>query len=136
MQGDEMKIAGLAVMFFILAAITTAQERDTLRVTDVLIQKRLVFPGTSNSLGSVTLLPSLRESDAAVSRNFPASSFGMALLSKPSSPESAAGTSWHMTLRRKGDDPLETLRMMLGAVEAGGASYLAYRHLSKYGFLK
>ncbi len=131
-----MKIAVLTFLFFILAALAAAQGRDSLHMTDTLVHKRLVFPGSANSLGNFTLLPAFRISDAAISQNFPASSFGMALLSEPSAAEQPADFSWHMSLSQRNDDPLELLRSMLGAVEAGGASYLAYRHLSKYGFMK
>ncbi len=131
-----MKITGSMFLIVILGTVAAAQERDTLHLTDTLVQKRLVFPGSQNSLESLSNLPLLRFSDVAVNRDFPTSSFGIALLSEPSASEKPTDYSWHMTLSQKNEDPLEALRMMLGAVEAGGASYLAYRHLSKYGFLK
>ena len=131
-----MKITGLMFLIVILAAVTNAQELKTPLLADTLIPKSLVFPGPKNSLGSLSILPPLRFSDVVISRDFPTSSFGIALLSEPPVPEKRADLSLHMTLYQKSGDPLETLQMMLGAVEAGGAAYLAYRHISKYGFMK
>jgi hypothetical protein len=131
-----MKITGSMLLIVILAAVTTAQEHNTIYSTDTLVLKGLVFPGPKNSFGSFSLLPPLRFSDVVISRDFPTSSFGVALLSEPPVPEKRADFSWQMTLSQKNEDPLEALRMMLSAAETGGAAYLAYRHISKYGFLK
>ncbi len=131
-----MKISGSLFLLIILASFASAQERDTLHSTDTHALKNIVFPGSTNSLADPTLLPPLRISDVEINRDFPSSSFGMALLSKPSVTEEPVDVSWHMTLSQKNRDPLETLRMILGSVEKGGAAYLAYRHLSKFGFLK
>jgi hypothetical protein len=131
-----MKIIGSMFLIVILAAAAPAQEINTFHSTDTLVPKELVFPSPKNSLGSPSFLPTLRLSDNEVSRDFPTSSLAFALLSEPSLSEKRADLSWQMTLSRKKEDPLETLRAMLGAVEKGGAAYLAYRHISKYGFLK
>ena len=124
----------LLILFF--AAVVTAQERSTVQSADTLVPKSLFFPGPKNSLGSLSILPPLRLSDVVISRDFPASSFGIALLSESPVPEKRADLLWNMTLNQKSEDPLATLQMMLGALETGGAAYLAYRHISKYGFLK
>jgi len=126
-----MKIIGSMFLIIILGAVATAQERDSLHSNDT-----LALSGSRNSLGSLSILPPLRLSDIGISRSFPISSVGLALLSAPTPPEKPEDVSWHMTLSRKSEDPLETLRTMLSAIEAGGVSYLAYRHISKYGFLK
>jgi len=39
-------------------------------------------------------------------------------------------------LQRQRDRQLNTLYIVLGAVELGGAAYIAYRHIKKYGFLR
>jgi hypothetical protein len=131
-----MKPVKPAFLILCIAAVATAQELSTSQSADTLVPKSLVFPGPKNSLSRPSFLPPLRLSDVAISQNFPASSFGYALLSEPPAPEKRADLYWQMSLSQKNEDPLETIRTMLGAVEAGGASYLAYRHLLKYGFLK
>jgi len=131
-----MKTVRSILLIFFFAAVVTAQERSTVQSADTLVPKSLVFPGPKNSLGRLSILPPLRFSDVVISRDFPTSSFGIALLSEPLIPDKRADLSWQMTLSQKNEDPLETLQMMLGAVETGGAAYLAYRHISKYGFLK
>jgi hypothetical protein len=131
-----MKITGSMFLIVILAAMTTAQELNTIQSADTLVLKRLVFPGPKNSLGRPSFLPPARLSDAAITHDFPTSFLGYALLSEPPVPEQRADLSWQMVLSRKNEDPLESVRMMLGAVEAGGAAYIAYRHIRKYGFLK
>ena len=131
-----MKIVRSILLIFFFVAAATAQERSTVQSADTLVPKSLFFPGPKISLGSLSILPPLRLSDIVISRDFPASSFGIALLSESPVPEKPADLAWHMTLSHKSNDPIETLRMMLGAVESGGAAYLAYRHISKYGFLK
>ena len=131
-----MKTTTLMLLIVIWAVVTTAQEHNTLQSTDSLELKGLFFPGPKNSLGNFSTFAPLQFADSGISRDFPASSFGMALLSEPSVAERSADYSWRMTLSQKNRDPLETLRMMLRGIEAGGVSYLAYRHISKYGFLK
>ena len=131
-----MKTVRSILLIFLFAAVVKAQERSTVQSADTLVPKSLFFPGPKNSLGSLSILPPLRFSDVVVSRDFPTSSFGIALLSESPVPEKPADFSWHMTLSHNSEDPIETLQMMLGAVETGGAAYLAYRHISKYGFLK
>ncbi len=131
-----MKITTMMFLVVFSRAATTAQELNKFQSTDTLIPKSLVFPGSQNSLENFSLLPRLRLADVEITREFPTSSFGYALLSEPPVADKRADFSWQMGFTRKNDDPLEALRMMLGAVEAGGASYLAYRHISKYGFLK
>jgi hypothetical protein len=39
-----------------------------------------------------------------------------------------------LRLQRKKDEELQLLYTVLGAVTLGGVAYLAYRHVSKYGF--
>ncbi len=131
-----MKSVRSTLLVFFLVAVTTAQELKTVQSADTLVPKSLVFPDSKNSLARPSFLPPLRLSDLEIRREFPASSFGYALLSEPPVPEKRADLYWQMGLNWKNEDPLEILRTMLGAVEAGGASYLAYRHISKYGFLK
>lgn len=131
-----MKIAGAMFLVVILAAVATAQEIKTIQSPDTLVLKRLVFSGPKNSLGCPSLLPPTRLSDATITRDFPTSFLGYALLSEPPVPQKRADLSWQMGLSWKNEDPLGSVRMMLGAVEAGGAAYLAYRHIRKYGFLK
>jgi hypothetical protein len=131
-----MKIAGSMFLIVILAAVTTAQEFNTIQSADTLLLKKLVFPGPKNSLGRLSFLPPMRLSAAAITRDFPTSFLGDALLSELPVPEKRADLSWQMGLSRKNEDPIESFRMMLGAVEAGGAAYIAYRHIRKYGFLK
>jgi hypothetical protein len=131
-----MKSVRSTLLVFFLVAVTTAQELNTVQSADTVVPKSLVFPGSKNSLSRPSFLPPLRLSDVAISREFPTSSFGYALLSEPTVPEKRAGFSWQMGLSRKNEDPLEMIRMMLGAVGDAGASYFAYRHISKYGFLK
>ncbi len=131
-----MKPVKAAFLIFYFAAVATAQELSTSQSSDTLVPKSLVFPVSKNSLSRPSILPALRLSDVAINREFPTSSFGNALLSEPPAPEKRADLYWQMGLNWKNEDPLETIRTMLGAVEAGGATYLAYRHISKYGFLK
>jgi hypothetical protein len=131
-----MKTVRSTLLIFFFVAVATAQERGTVQSADTLVPKSLFFPGPKNSLGSLSILPPLRLSDVVISRDFPASSFGIALLSESPVPEKRADLFWNMTFSQKSEDPLETLQMMLGAVESGGAAYLAYRHISRYGFLK
>ena len=131
-----MKTVRSTLLIFFFVAVATAQERGTVQSADTLVPKSLFFPGPKNSLGSLSILPPLRLSDVVISRDFPASSFGIALLSESPVPEKRADLLWNMTLSQKSEDPLATLQMMLGALETGGAAYLAYRHISKYGFLK
>jgi hypothetical protein len=131
-----MKTVRSTLLIFFFVAVATAQERSTVQSADTLVPKSLFFPGPKNSLGSLSILPPLWLSDVVISRDFPASSFGIALLSESPVPEKRADLFWNMTFSQKSEDPLETLQMMLGAVETGGAAYLAYRHISKYGFLK
>jgi hypothetical protein len=131
-----MKTVRSTLLIFFFVAVATAQERSTVQSADTLVPKSLFFPGPKNSLGSLSILPPLRLSDVVISRDFPASSFGIALLSESPVPEKRADLFWNMTFSQKSEDPLETLQMMLGAVESGGAAYLAYRHISRYGFLK
>jgi len=95
-----------------------------------------VFPTPKNSLGRPSFLPPTRLSDAAINRDFPTSFLGYALLSEPSVPEKRPDLSWQLSLGPKSEDPLESIRTILGAVQAGGAAYIAYRHIKKYGFLK
>ncbi|MGA7160287.1 MAG: hypothetical protein WBZ48_04755 [Bacteroidota bacterium] len=131
-----MKITSSMFLIVILAAAAAAQELKSSQSADTLVPKSLVFSSPKNSLGNLSFLPPLRLADLAVTREFPVSSFGYALLSEPPVPGERADFSWEMSFRPKKDDPIEVLRMMLGAVEAGGAAYIAYRHISKYGFLK
>ena len=131
-----MKIGCSMFLIVILASMTNAQEPATHHSADTLVPKSLFFPGPKNSLGSLSILPPLRFSDMVISRNFPTSSFGIALLSESPVPETQADFAWHMSLGQNSEDPLESLRMMLRAIGEGGAAYLAYRHLSKYGFMK
>ena len=131
-----MKIANMMLLVFLGAVVTTAQELNIIQSADTLFPKSLVFPGPQNSLGRPSLLPPLRLADVAITREFPTSSFGIALLSEPPVPEKRAELYWQMGLTQKNEDPLEAMRMMLQAAEAGGAAYIAYRHMMKYGFLK
>ncbi len=126
--------ATFLLLFF--AAVAAAQELSTVQSADTLVPKSLVFPDSKNSLARASFIPQLRISDLEISREFPTSSFGYALLSESPVPEKRADLYWQTGFNWKNEDPLDMLRTMLGAVEAGGASYLAYRHISKYGFLK
>jgi len=74
--------------------------------------------------------------DTSISRNFPTSFLGYALTSEPALPDKRLDLAWQMGFNRNTDDPIKSLRMVLGAVSAGGAAYIAYQHIRKYGFLK
>ncbi|HTR82497.1 MAG TPA: hypothetical protein VMM58_12780 [Bacteroidota bacterium] len=103
---------------------------------DSLMLKGLVFPGPQNTLSHPSLVVPTRPSDVAITEDFPKTFLGYALLSEPVVPKKRLDLSWKMGLGRKDDDPLGSVRMMLGVASAGGAAYMAYQHIRKYGFLK
>lgn len=39
-----------------------------------------------------------------------------------------------LRLQQQRDEEMKTLRMILGTVQLGGVAYIAYRHVTKYGF--
>ncbi len=131
-----MKIFYLVVFLLAEVAEVTAQENAPLHPTDTLTLKSLVFPGPTNSLSSPSFLPPMWLYDTSISRNFPTSFLGYALTSEPALPDKRLDLSWQMGFNRNTDDPIKSLRMVLGAVSAGGAAYIAYQHIRKYGFLK
>ena len=131
-----MKTLCLGVLIFLLSSGSVAQELTVLSSNDTSSMKSLFFPSSRNSIGDPSLLQLPVFPDTAMIRSFPKSSLGYELLADSPGPEHQGEFSWQMTLSPKSKDPLEMLRMMLGAVEAGGASYMAYRHIKKYGFLK
>ena len=131
-----MKIFYLVLFLLAEVAEVTAQENAPLHLTDTLTLKSLVFPGPTNSLSSPSFLPPMWLYDTSISRNFPTSFLGYALTSEPALPDKRLDLSWQMGFNRNTDDPIKSLRMVLGAVSAGGAAYIAYQHIRKYGFLK
>ncbi len=131
-----MKIFCLVVFLLAEVAVTAAQENAALHPIDTLTLKSLVFPGPTNSLSSPSFLPPMWLYDTTLTRDFPSSYLGYALTSESAVPDKRIDLSWQMGINRSPDDPLKSLRMVLGAVSAGGAAYIAYQHIRKYGFLK
>ena len=130
-----MKLTSLIVILVVSPAFAPAQEINVLHPADTLVFKNLVFSPSANSLSNPSLLSPAWLYDTVLSRDFPASYLGYALTSAPAASDRRADLSWQMNSLRS-DDPLGSVRMVLGAVSAGGAAYFAYQHIKKYGFLK
>jgi hypothetical protein len=131
-----MKIWCLNILLFVSAAVGTAQELGAIHRADTLTLKILVFPGPRSSLSSPSFLPPARLSDTAIYRDFPTSFLGYALISEPAIPDQRMDLSWKMGITQSKVDPLASFRTVLRALSEGGAAYIAYQHIRKYGFLK
>jgi len=120
----------------VMASLTGAQNPSLPQSPDTLSLKKLVFSGTENSLAHPMFLPPTRLSDLVVTRDFPTSFLGYALVSEQPPPTKRTDFTWEMHLQSRKDDPFKSISIMLGYAEAGGAAYLAYRHIKKYGFFR
>jgi len=131
-------MSALATVVFLGITVQSAraQESAPRQVADSVELRSLVFSRPGFTLAHPALIEAPELSGMPLMQEYPTTYLGYALLSTPSSQETRPELTWQMTLSPQKRDPLQTIRMMVGAAEAGGAAYLAYKHIKKYGFLK
>lgn len=120
----------------VMASVAASQNPSLPQTSDTLSLKKLVISETENSLAHPMFLPPTRFSDLVRARDFPVSFLGYALVSEQPPPTKRTDFTWEMHLRSGNDDPYQSFRVVLGYAQAGGAAYLAYRHIKKYGFFR
>jgi hypothetical protein len=98
--------------------------------------RSLVFPDRRFSSTEPLLLGWPKSADSAIVKNSSVGFLRMAFFSQPVVLEKRFDLVSAMRLQWKSEDPLEMVRKVLGMVQAGGAAYLTYLALKKYGYIK
>jgi hypothetical protein len=108
----------------------TSRAGDTLRIHDFALSGPGVVPGKG-----VLLIPPLLQPEGVFdpfSGMYPG--LQPALLGAPFPSKADLVSPYLLRLHR--ESQLNTLYMVLESMELGGAAYIAYRHIKKYGFLR
>lgn len=131
-----MKCVCFVLEVVLCSALLQAQGKDTSRAGDTLRihDFALTGPGIVPGKG-VLLIPPLLQPEGVFD---PFS--GMSLGLPPALPggpiPSKADLMSTYLLQRERETQYNTLYMVLGTMNLGGAAYIAYRHIKKYGFLR
>jgi hypothetical protein len=129
-------LGGLVLLLVLCSVALQAQEHDTSSIGDTSHAHTIVVADPGIALGKATLLlPSSLQ---------PAGRFESFLFSEPNPRihqpflQGALAPKVDLLspylLQRQQETQLNPLYLILGAMEMGGAAYIAYRHVKKYGF--
>lgn len=134
MISDVIMKRVMLLLVFILHLPAHAQERFAAQKRDTTTRSfRILDPGISSGKAEFLLPPSLTLPE----RDFPETFRTTNTVAPPflfSTSEAKIDLLAPLRLQWRKEDELQTLYTIVGTVEFGGALYVAYRHLKKYGF--
>ncbi len=124
----------------LLAATSAAQPAADSLQHDTTLQQRItiVDPGISSGRPLLFLPPELTGGEALLPPFFGISSLRAGAPSLLDGIPSGGKLDLLLPLRAQmsAESSIQPFRVMLGAATLGGAAYIAYRHLKKYGLMK
>jgi hypothetical protein len=131
-----MKALGFILQLVLCAAALQAQEQDTSSIRDTSRVRGFVIadPGIALRKAIILFPPSLQHDGRFESFQFLDTPSGMPppLLNRVFTQKADLLSPYLLQLQQ--ESQAGSLHVVLGAAGLGGAAYLAYRHIKKYGF--